>query len=203
MRRERERLRSRSEIISAALTLFARHGIERTSMKQIADRADVSVGKLYTYFRGKEEIVRELLRDSFKELERRGKDACSEADAPLEQLRSRLEAAIAHFRDHIDFLMIYHNENPMSCEGVIRQQIEENMEMIADLFSRAIDDGDIPPEDPHVLAAAFIGSVHELLHTFAERGKKEAFDEIPAIIDRLIIKPLEMRQEKDAGMEGR
>jgi AcrR family transcriptional regulator len=202
-RRERERARCTEEIIGAASKLFAQFGIDKTSMKQIAGEADMSVGKLYTYFGGKEEIVRRLLDNAFKELERRGDEACRVTDAPLEQLRCRLKSAIEHFQEHIDFLMIYHNENPMSCKGMIREEIEKNLETVARLLVRAIDDGEIAPEEPRALAAMLIGSVHELLHMYAEGGNKEAFEEVPAIIDRIILRPLETRQAGDCGMEGR
>ncbi|MFA4947022.1 MAG: TetR family transcriptional regulator [Candidatus Krumholzibacteriia bacterium] len=196
-------MRCKGEIIAAASKLFAQQGIEKTSMKQIADGADMSVGKLYACFRGKDEIIRELLGDSMKSLQRGGDDACRETDAPLEQIRCRLVAAVDHFKAHIDFLMIYHNESPMSCEGMIREHIDESIEIVAKLLAQAIDDGDISREDPYALAAILAGSVHELMHAFAERGGKDALDGIPAIIDRIIIKPLEMRREKDSGMEGR
>ena len=202
-RREREKLRCKAEIIAAALKLFAQQGIEKTSMKQIADGADMSVGKLYACFRGKDEIIHELLSDSMKTLKRMGDEACRGTDAPLEQIRCRLVAAVDHFKAHLDFLVIYHNESPMSCEGMIREHIDENIEDAAKLLAQAIDDGDIPPEDPYALAAMLIGSAHELLHAFAERGGRNALDGIPAIIDRIIIKPLEARREKDSGMEGR
>ena len=202
-RRDREKLRCREEILAVASRLFALHGFEKTSVKQIADEADVSVGGLYTHFTGKEEIFRELLGSYVRELHRRGDEACRAADEPLEQLRCRINAAIEHFKEHVDFLMIYHNENPLGLAGLIREEIEKNTETAAKLLARAIKDGDIPPEDPHVLAAMLIGSVHELMHMFAERGNKESFDEIPGIIDRILMKPLEMRQQKDSGMEGR
>jgi AcrR family transcriptional regulator len=202
-RRERERLRCKTAIIAAAMKLFAQQGIEKTSMKQIADGADMSVGKLYACFRGKDEIIRELLNDSMKSLRRKGDEACRETDAPLEQIRCRLVAAVDHFKTHIDFLMIYHNESPMRCEGMIREHIDENIEAVAKLLARAIDDGDIPREDPRALAAILVGSVHELMHAFAEGEGKDALDGIPAIIDRIIIKPLETRREEDSGMEGR
>jgi len=202
-RRERERLRRKGEIIAAASRLFAQYGIEKTSMKQIADETDVSVGKLYTYFQGKEDVIHELLEHAIMELDQKGDDACRATDAPLEQLRRRLRAAVEHFKGHMDFLMIYHNENPMSCEGMIREAIKRNTEAVAKLLALAIDNGDIPPEDPHILASVFIGSAHELLSMFAEEGKKEAFDMIPDIIDRIILRPLEMEQEADDGMEGR
>jgi len=202
-RRERERRRRKEEIIAAASRLFAQHGIEKTTMKQIADETDVSVGKLYTYFKGKEEVIHELLEHAIMELDRKGDDAGRIADAPLEQLRRRLRAAVEHFKEHIDFLMIYHNENPMSCEGMIREAITRTTENAAKLLAQAIDNGDIPPEDPYALAAVFVGAAHELLDMFAEQGNKEAFDMIPDIIDRIVLKPLEMKQETDAGMEGR
>jgi AcrR family transcriptional regulator len=202
-RRERERLRCKGEIIAAASKLFAQQGIEKTGMKQIADEADMSVGKLYACFRGKDEIIHELLHDSMNTLQRSGDEACRGTDDPLEQIRCRLVAAVDHFKAHIDFLMIYHNESPMSCEGMIREHIDGSIETVAKLLAQAIDDGDIPPEDPYALAAILVGSVHELLHAFAERGGKGALDDIPAIVDRIIIKPLETRREKDSGMEGR
>lgn len=202
-RREREKLRCRGQIIAAALKLFAKQGIEKTSMKQIADEADMSVGKLYACFRGKDMIIHELLHDSMSTLQRCGDESCRGTDDPLEQVRRRLLAAVDHFKAHLDFLMIFHNESPMRCEGMIREHIDESIETAAKLLAQAIDDGDIPPEDPQALAAVLVGSVHELMHSFAERGGKDALDRIPAIIDRIIIKPLETRREKDSGMEGR
>lgn len=202
-RKERERLRCREAIIAAASKLFAQQGIERTSMKQIAAGADMSVGKLYACFRGKDDVIRELLSDSMKSLQLEGDEACRGTDVPLEKLRRRLVAAVDHFKAHLDFLMIYHNESPMSCEGMIREHIDGSIETVANLLAQAIADGDIPPEDPRSLAAIIVGSAHELLRAFAEHGGKDALDGIPAIIDRIIIEPLETRREKDSGMEGR
>jgi AcrR family transcriptional regulator len=196
-------MRCKSEILAAASALFAQRGFEKTSMKQLADEAEMSVGKLYSYFSGKEEVIGELLENSIRDLERRGDAACRMTDAPLEQLRCRLRATVEHFKEHIDFFMIYHNENPLSCKGMMRGEIERNADTAANLLARAVDSGDIPPEDPHILAAVLIGSVHGLLHMFAERGNREAFDQVPGIIERMIMRPLEMRQEKDSGMEGR
>ena len=202
-RRERGIMRCKGEILAAASALFARQGIEKTSMKQIAEAADMSVGRLYSHFKGKEEIIRELLESSISDLERSADEACRLTDAPLEQLRCRLKAAIEHFKEHMDFFMIYHNENPLSCEGIIRKEIERNTDIAAKLLARAVESGDIPPEDPYTLAAILIGSAHGLLHLFAERGNEEAFDEIPGIIERILMRPLEMRRKKDLGMEGR
>ncbi len=48
--------------VGAALSLFAEFGVEGTTMQQIADRAGVSYGLFYHYFRSKEDILTEAGR---------------------------------------------------------------------------------------------------------------------------------------------
>ncbi|MEA2468484.1 MAG: hypothetical protein QOJ57_2610 [Thermoleophilaceae bacterium] len=55
--RERKKLRTRAAIASAALDLFARHGFQATTIKQIADEADVAPRTVSGYFPAKEELV--------------------------------------------------------------------------------------------------------------------------------------------------
>lgn len=192
-RRERERHRSCEQIMTAAAELFARQGYEKTSMRDIADLADMSVGKLYTCFEGKKEIYRQLLRRYIVELHRKGDEACRQGDAPLAQLRCRLEAVVSHFKEHLNFLMIYSNESPIAFEGFIRREIEHNREVAASLIGRAMDAGDLRREDPNVVAAMLVGSVHELMHMLVDGAGATAFEEVPGIIDRMLIRPLETR----------
>ena len=48
----------------AAVELFYQHGYEATSVQEIVDRASVTKGALYHYFRSKEELLLEI-RNSF------------------------------------------------------------------------------------------------------------------------------------------
>jgi AcrR family transcriptional regulator len=52
--------RTEAAIVDAALELFAERGYEATTMRQIADRAGVSVGNSYYYFASKEALVQAL-----------------------------------------------------------------------------------------------------------------------------------------------
>jgi AcrR family transcriptional regulator len=47
-----------AELIEAAVTLFIRQGVRKTSIKQIADTAGVAVGTVYLYYADKTAIVR-------------------------------------------------------------------------------------------------------------------------------------------------
>lgn len=51
----------RVQILEVALKLFAEKGVEGTTIKQIAERADISAGLLYHYFKGKSDLLKEVI----------------------------------------------------------------------------------------------------------------------------------------------
>ncbi|PLX77407.1 MAG: TetR family transcriptional regulator [Desulfuromonas sp.] len=53
----------RTEILDAALVLFAENGFHGSPTSQLAQRAGVGVGTIYRYFSDKDELIRELYRD--------------------------------------------------------------------------------------------------------------------------------------------
>jgi AcrR family transcriptional regulator len=55
--RERKKLRTREAIARVALDLFLEHGFDKTTIKQIADAADVAPRTVSGYFAVKEELV--------------------------------------------------------------------------------------------------------------------------------------------------
>ncbi|MFC8450006.1 TetR/AcrR family transcriptional regulator [Kitasatospora sp. NPDC057223] len=70
-RRERNKLRVRERLYTAALTLFTEQGYDETSIDEIAERADVARGTFFNYFQRKEDLLgtwgemrRDQLRDS-------------------------------------------------------------------------------------------------------------------------------------------
>ncbi len=50
----------RPVIVRAATSLFAKRGVDATSMRDIADRAGVREAAIYRHFAGKEELAREI-----------------------------------------------------------------------------------------------------------------------------------------------
>ena len=48
---------TRARILDIALELFAEHGYEKTSLREIADRLGVTKAALYYHFRTKEDIL--------------------------------------------------------------------------------------------------------------------------------------------------
>ena len=55
-RKEREKEQRRQDILDAALTVFARKGMDQATMDDVAETAELSKATLYLYFSGKEEL---------------------------------------------------------------------------------------------------------------------------------------------------
>lgn len=67
-RREKEKLELRALILGAAKKLFVAKGIEHTTMRNIAESINYSVGTVYVYFKDKNAIFHELHVQGFMEL---------------------------------------------------------------------------------------------------------------------------------------
>lgn len=63
MRRQREKELRFQTILDAAESLFAQSGYHQTSIEQIADMAEVSVGTVYFYFKNKNDLLVKLLEE--------------------------------------------------------------------------------------------------------------------------------------------
>ncbi|MFZ5563214.1 MAG: TetR/AcrR family transcriptional regulator [Thermodesulfobacteriota bacterium] len=61
--RQQRSLETRKKIEKAALGLFSRKGIHGTNSKEIAQKAGVSTGSFYSYFKNKKQLLLEILED--------------------------------------------------------------------------------------------------------------------------------------------
>jgi len=60
---------TRARIQQVALELFAEQGYDKTALREIAERLDVTKAALYYHFKSKEDIVRSLVEDYFGQID--------------------------------------------------------------------------------------------------------------------------------------
>lgn len=87
-----------TEILRAAATRFAERGVAGTAMREVAEEAGVSVGTLYRYFEGKEDLVR-ALAESGRSLNRTLRDAAARKDKPRDRLLEWVRLYLALLSD--------------------------------------------------------------------------------------------------------
>lgn len=90
----------RDRLLAAALALFGERGYEATTIDAIADRAGVSTGIFYNYFRSKRQILLTLAEER---LARVRLDVASLAEGPLteERIASMLQTYLVESRDYV------------------------------------------------------------------------------------------------------
>lgn len=85
-RKAREKEALKALILKGAKKLFLEKGIEQTTIRNIADEIDYSVGTVYVYFKDKNAILHDLHSIGFQELGSCFKELFSVED-PMERLR--------------------------------------------------------------------------------------------------------------------
>ncbi|MDY7079378.1 MAG: TetR/AcrR family transcriptional regulator [Chloroflexota bacterium] len=68
-RRERKKMETRQRLMEVALQLFRKHGYAATTVKQIAETADVAKGTFFNYFKTKDTILPALAEWQLQQLE--------------------------------------------------------------------------------------------------------------------------------------
>jgi AcrR family transcriptional regulator len=90
------------QLIEIASRLFAIHGYAGTSLRDIAEEANITKAALYYYFPNKEALYEQIVVDSLEALIDRVNDAVERADGPTEQVRAFMLAAADVFAEAPD-----------------------------------------------------------------------------------------------------
>jgi TetR/AcrR family fatty acid metabolism transcriptional regulator len=80
--------KKKSEIADAAIQVFSEHGFSETTVKQIAEEADISKGSIYLYFDSKTEILYELFQNFEEDLHENFDRVLESSDEPTKKLKT-------------------------------------------------------------------------------------------------------------------
>ncbi len=155
VRRLRSSIRTR-EILEAAARMMAASGFEEVSMQALADEAGVSVGLLYRYFSGKEEILFSIITRILDELLAAVPLAIAGAgDDPVLALGAGIEAYCRVIGRHRQAAMLtYRESKSLSAEGRARlKELEEKTARpFAALIARGVAEGALVAVDVDLAA---------------------------------------------------
>ena len=102
---EEIRQKSREKIENIALELFAIKGYHATSISQIAEKAGISKGLLYNYYKSKEHLLDSVIMKVYDEIMR---IVQMSANLPAEkQIEQMIIQTIDHLKKNITFWQLY------------------------------------------------------------------------------------------------
>ncbi len=83
-----DKLDRKETILKVAQRLFARFGLAKTTIEDIARQARMGKASIYYYFKSKESIFREVIEKEGAEVRRKLQEAVARAASPQEKLRA-------------------------------------------------------------------------------------------------------------------
>ena len=116
-RKEREKQQRREEIMQAAEEVFFSKGFEKSTMDDVAEKAELSKGTLYLYFKSKEDLHMAVARKAIHLLRDYTSKATEGEGTALEKLGQMGRACIEFSRsypDHMKAIMTLEEVEPLS-----------------------------------------------------------------------------------------
>ena len=99
--------RKRSEILEAAMAVFARNGFHRSRMEEVASEAGIGKGTVYEYFDSKHQLLQALHGYMLAKLKDYYSEELKGIEEPPAIIRGFLAAALASFRQWEPFFYVF------------------------------------------------------------------------------------------------
>jgi AcrR family transcriptional regulator len=143
-RKQREKQKRREDIIKSARKVFAKYGLRKASIKEIARKAELSPQTIYTYFSTKQELYVGVLLTGFGILRDNLKKIADSEGDPVFLLNKVKEAYYNFFRTHQDYFNIMmflgfdtiHNEVSRELCKRISDTMIQCLESVASIIER-------------------------------------------------------------------
>lgn len=178
----------RGHILEAAEAIFAEHGFDATKVQEIADRAGLSMGTIYSIFPGKQELYEALLALRGGELHDVLRRVHDREAPPAEALDELIAVYIDWFVGHPTFLRMHLRSGaswalaPAADTETQRRYWSDIHALQADIFRRGVAAGVFVDEEPAYLAKLFSVMDQVLLADWVTRGMP---DERERLVGRL------------------
>ena len=180
-RREREKEQRRNAIIDAAEDVFFAKGIDNATMDEVAEKAELSKGTLYLYFKSKEDLYLAINLRASRLLIKHFKEATSAVEPGLKKVHAIGLAYLQFAMDYPNYFnaMMYYEAAEMdrlqaeSPYGeACAKSSDEVFELVQSVIRTGIEDGSIRDDfDPHYGAFALWAQTNGLFQVVASRGQ--------------------------------
>jgi len=148
------------QIIEAALAVFGQCGLANARLQAIADRAGVSKGTIYLYFPNKEELFREMIRETAVAAIESGEKTVGHG-TPTEQLRSAMRSYWNFVRSPV-FGTIYRivlgelHQFPDLAAFYADEVVSRGLKLLSGILRHGVETGEFREIDPMIAARMLV-----------------------------------------------
>ena len=162
--------RTHQQILAAALRVFARDGISRSRIADVAAEAGISTSTLYEYYKSKEDLAYEVPMAHLAEFFDSYRKAVAEKSGARDRLLLYLSMSADYAREHADWARLLYLEIWPSVfvnETDLRHSIDDFLRVVIFLIKQGIAEGIwSKARDPYQTAAILNGGLNQVIITW-------------------------------------
>jgi AcrR family transcriptional regulator len=158
-REQKTELNTRDKILQAAQKLFARHGYDGTTTKELAEKAGIAEGTLFRHFTNKKAILVEVATQGWVELLTDLLTELSEM-ASYEAISHVMYKRMLRLGDNYDMMRVCFMEvqfHPDLRDRIQSEVVEKMTDVAEAFFQTAMERGVYRRMNPRVIAQVFLG----------------------------------------------
>jgi AcrR family transcriptional regulator len=168
----------RREIIATAARLFAERGYQTTSIADLAAATKLTVGGLYHYFDGKDDLLIAICDELLEPLLVETRAIGGQGGTAREQLGLVMEVWLEHVASHRHHLLVFSQERQAIERETrwrhVRAQRKEFETLLDEILRRGEADGSMAFEDRRLTLLALLGMVNYTPVWLRPRGRLSA-----------------------------
>ncbi|RJG25541.1 TetR/AcrR family transcriptional regulator [Paenibacillus thiaminolyticus] len=165
-----------SQILEAAVKVFAEHGFHRSQVSRIAKTAGVADGTIYLYFKRKEDILISLFREKLGELIGKFHASLEETTGAKEALRNVCEIHFTELENNPDFAFVSQIElrqSSLELRKEIGKIIKPYIVLIEKIITQGIEEKVFRADlDVKLTRLLIFGSMDEVVTSWLISGQK-------------------------------
>lgn len=162
--------RTELQILNAALRVFARDGISRSRIADIAAEAGISTSNLYEYYKSKEDLAYDVPLSHLATFFEEYSSAVVGKHRARERLLLYLSMSADYAREHAEWARLLYLEIWPSVdvgESELRHSIDDFSRVLLFLVRQGMDEGELSANrDPYETAALLTGAINQVIITW-------------------------------------
>jgi len=151
---------TRQKIINATLLVAAKHGFDRATTGEISRTAGVSEGIIYHYFRSKQELYVDMIKERADKYRQALDEELSGIDSPRKKIDRLIDFHFEHFTGKKSIfcgVLDRTSDTPVIKEQLFKIAIAPYGRMIAEIIGKGVKAGEFGGIDPQVAALNLLG----------------------------------------------
>jgi AcrR family transcriptional regulator len=176
---------TKERVLSAALDVFAERGYQAATVEEIAERAGMTKGAVYYWFRDKEDLATDLQAELWMQIASQAQRVLDPDANAIDNLKLAFRGYLVSLDDSAQARFFLRDCWAVaSLDAANREQLEMGVALVQQLVAEGIRRGDIVDVDAETFTRVLLGAFAEAtLHVLTNGHSEQAIDVVERLID--------------------